>query len=135
VPSDMVEYLLAFEPHAEGNRLLWALNKLRNTKSHRILVPVIATLNPTFLGGSSPGVVNSAPTWDSRTGLFRTMVQLPSGDYNFIVACSLRIEVQIGTGPLSGEPAVGVFERLVSEVERIVSAIEAETARLLRERQ
>jgi hypothetical protein len=50
------------------------------------------------------------------------------------VAFSFRLEIAIGTGTFRGEPALGIFDRMLGDVERIVSAIEAETARILASR-
>lgn len=134
LPVALTEYLLAFQPYPTGNRLLWALNKLRNTKSHRLLVPMIANLAPTTIGESEPGLITEQPTWDPHTGILKMPFQPSSTAPASMVAISIGIEIQIGTGAFLGEPAIALFDRLLGEVERVVSGIEAETARLLSER-
>ena len=128
VPPEMVEYLLAFEPHADGNPILYGLNKLRNTKSHRVLVPISAASTKV-----TTATVKSAETtryaWQGLShGIQKTVEQIifpPGTEANVF-----RLEVLIGTGTFKGEPALGIFNRMLGEVERIVAGIEAETARL-----
>ena len=134
VPSEMVEYLLTFEPHKDGNPLLWGLNKLRNTKSHRILVPVASDVSLVGSSESAPGVMASPPGWDPATGTLKALMNPPKeGQLNAVMAV-LHLEPVIGTGAFRGEPAAGLFRRLLGEVDRVVAGIEAETARLLRKR-
>lgn len=128
VPPEMVDYLLTFKPHADGNPVLYGLNKLRNTKSHRVLVTdSVASTKVTT------AIVDKAETtlfaWHGLAqGIQKTVQQTifpPGTEANFF-----RLEVLIGTGTFKEEPALSVFNRMFSEVERIVSAIEAETMRL-----
>jgi hypothetical protein len=129
VPHDVVDYLLRFEPYRMGNPLLWGLNKLRNTKSHRMLVPVVGDVS--FQWTADP---DSHPGWDAATGTFKQSLKPAQRTGVYAALSSFRLEILIGTGAFRGEPAAGIFGRLLGEVERVVSGIEAETARLLRER-
>jgi hypothetical protein len=133
VPRELLPYLLAFEAHREGNPLLWGLNKLRNTKSHRVLIPVAATVALSGVGEPSPGTIVT-PEWDPATGRFKANLELSPNTNMGGVAYSFRLEIAIGIGAFRGEPALTIFDRIFGEVERVVSGIEAETARLLRER-
>lgn len=130
VPPALFAFLMAFKPFEDGNRPLWGLNKLRNTKSHRILVPVLAQLNPQVVGQSQPGLMISEPTWNPGTGELKIPFQ-PAKVGASAAAIVVHMEVLIGTGAFCSEPAIGVFDHLLCEVDRIVSDIEAETARLV----
>ncbi len=133
VPREMVEFLITFEAHREGNHLLWGLNKLRNTKNHRVLVPVGASAD--MVGMGEPSVGTSADyEWEPATGRFKARLELTPETRAGGVMFLFRLELLIGTGTFRGEPALGIFDRLRSEVERVVSAIEAETARILTKR-
>jgi len=128
VPPAMVEYLLAFEPYAEGNPILHGLNRLRNTKSHRVLVPVSA-FSSKVTTARAKSAKNTSYAWQGLTKGIEKAVhefEFPPGTEANI----FRLEVSIGTGTFAGEPALGVFNRMFGEVERVVSAIEAETIRL-----
>jgi hypothetical protein len=132
VPRDVVDYLVAFQAYRTGNPLLWGLNKLRNTKNHRVLIPVGAQAAFGGQVGASDGA-EATYEWDPTTGVFKTQIKPPPEGETAAVAFVFKLELLIGTGTFRGEPALGLFNRLLSEVERVVSAIEAETARLLRE--
>lgn len=130
VPSEMVDFLLAFEVHKDGNAVVWGLNKLRNTKSHRVLVPCAAETSLAGVGDPTPGALASHE-FDPSTGRFKPNLQLTPGTHLGAIIYNFRLEILIGTGTFRGQPAAGIFDRMLSEVERIVSAVEAETARLM----
>lgn len=132
VPPEMLDFLLALETHRDGNPIVWGLNKLRNTKSHRVLVPMGSVVSLAGVGDPTPGT-SMKPEWDSDTGTFKPNLELAEGTDLGAVVYAFRLEVLIGTGAFKGEPAPAVFDRMLSEVEGIVSAIEAETDRILRE--
>lgn len=75
-----------------------------------------------------------AKEWDVAEQRFKT-VWKPSPLFKpGMTGQAFRLQAIIGVGTFTGEPAVSVFDRLLAEVERVVSGIEAETARILRER-
>jgi len=133
VPQEIANFLLTFAACRDGNPILWGLNKLRNTKSHRVLVPCGANVSMVSMGEPSTGTTVKYD-WDPATGRFQSNIQLAEGTPIGGVIFAFRLEILIGTGTFRGEPALSVFDRMASEVERVVSAIEAETTRLLRER-
>lgn len=130
VPRQMLDFLLAFEAHRDGNPLLWGLNKLRNTKSHRVLVPFAATVALSGEGEPTPGIT-PVREWDPSAGRLQVSLDRAPGVEAGGVIYAFRLEVLIGTGTFRGEPALSIFDRMLGEVERVVSAIEAETTRLL----
>ena len=133
VPHDILNFCLSFAPYPQGNKPLWGLNKLRNTKSHRILIPMISKLNPAFLGESHPGIVEKQSEWNPANGMFEVEINQRK-EPNTMAAFSFKLDMCIGTGTFIGEPAIGVFDNLCGITERILSGIETETARILRER-
>jgi hypothetical protein len=132
VPAELLDFLLAFNVHRDGNITVWALNKLRNTKSHRVLVPFASTVD--YVGESASPGTKATHEWDKATGRFKMRFEQSPIFGPPIAAYTFRLHVLIGTGTFSGEPALAVFGRMFGEVERIISAIEAETTRLIAER-
>jgi hypothetical protein len=133
VPPAVVALLLSFGPYRYGNPVLYGLNKLRNTKSHRVLVPMAASAEMTSAGEATEGST-AEYEWDQATGRLKVSLQREPGVPMGAVLHTFRLELLIGTGIFRGEPAPAVFERMFSEVERVVSGIEAETVRLMEER-
>jgi hypothetical protein len=131
VPQDMVDFLLDFGPHPRGNRVLWALDKLRNTKSRRILVAMIADTSTAAIGESKPSVLVGRENGDPYGGILDVSLRRSDGTPN-AAALSPDTEIQIGTGPMLGEPAVALFEGMTRLVERVLAGIETETTRILR---
>lgn len=129
VPEDILKFMVAFEPHMHGNVLLWGLNKLRNTKSHRVLLPFAANVGMVGSGPPSPGTTASHE-WNPATGRFYPSLELAPNVALGGIVFAFRLQILIGTGKFRGEPALDVLNRMLGEVERVVSAIEAETLRM-----
>ena len=49
-PPGTRAFLVGFEPHANGNQVLWGLNRLRAPNTHRILSPVLLNAVGTSVG-------------------------------------------------------------------------------------
>lgn len=134
VPPVIRALLESFRPYKRGNETLWALNKLRNQKTHRIIVP---------LGVCSPGNEISVATmkivppaqmgysrWDATKNEVEYMRVGRGSECKYEV--TVAFDVGIGDVPvLAGMPVIATLNGLAAEVERIVLAIEAETARIL----
>lgn len=136
VPAEIQPLLCAFEPHAGGNRRLWALNQMRNIKSHRFLLePSINTNGIQLILKIPPGGTESCFPGKiaMRVGEWQEEldgIEILQSDHMIEPYYDLEITVDIAIGdiePLRGMPVVGVFRDLIPEVQRIVSEIEAET--------
>lgn len=132
VHPDIVKLLKAFQPYKGGNDALWALNKMRNTKIHRVLIPVgiagdsvsVAPGGYVFGGFSIGGEI-----WDPvKNELELCRIGAASqAELNI----NFTFKVTLGKVPvLEGQPVPDVFDHLTGEVERVVLAIEAETYRI-----
>jgi len=133
-PPEIRALLASFEPHATGNQLLWGLNRIRVPNTHRILVPVgLATLSSTISEGS--GTVTSGSQlgycrWDTTKNEVEYLRLGPGSTFDYKIEISFDVTFE-NVEALSGEPAISALHAMTSEVERILSAIEAETARIL----
>jgi len=129
-------FLAALDPHEGGNHLLWGLNSVRNPGTHRFIVPVGSAV---MMGGLaiSEGVFHGGQIgysrWDPAKQEVEFMRLHPESRANYEVTPAFHIAFE-GSHALSGKPAFGTLREIAGEVERVVLGIEAETARLLRER-
>lgn len=134
VPPEVRSLLESFRPHKTGNQLLWGLNQTRNTKTHRILVPLIAasvgsslTLTGDIIGPSEIGYSR----WDPAKNEVEYLRLGRGSKLKYEV--NIALDVLFGdVEALGGKPAVATLNTLASEVESIILAIEAETTRIIR---
>ncbi len=135
VPREIYPLLRGFQPYPGGNDLLVALNDLCNADKHRMLTPVgIGALRRKFsIKGNAPGTFFRAPlrhAWDSTKQemiLFTFGGSFAELDYQFDFELFIAFhEVE----RIRGQEALGVLNGLAGEVERVLSALEAETRRL-----
>jgi len=133
VSTEMYPLLRSFQPYKGGNRLLAALQALRNADNHAVLTPFGTDFDRPFTSVKTIGyasmIVPEHSTWDrakqeviylkTRTD---TEVQYEI-NFQFFVAFD-NIEIIAGRSVLVELDAIGV------EVERVVSAIQAESCRL-----
>lgn len=138
VPTEIKPLLVTFEAHKQGrNHAIWAMNELRNEKTHRVLVPVspatpVLVSNARIVGGTI-GVKQSPPVWhpaNHEIELFRTGAGTQV-QYNLDVAPFISLS---DTDPALKQPAASVLSAISDVVEGIVSDISERTARILRER-
>jgi len=136
IPREMRPLLTSFEPHEAGNKMLCALNRIRNTKTHRLLVPLGTQAG--FQGLKAPGthfLHNPIQMGYSRWDPAKQEVEYMRLGRGSVFHHDVRVAFTVTFGNvegLAGEPVIPMLNALASEVERIVLAIEAETARVLR---
>jgi hypothetical protein len=130
--------LAAFNPYPGGNDLLSGLNSIRNPNTHRILVPVgvgaahignITIRNGVISGGTQIG----HGVWDAAKNEFEYMRLGPTSHFESQVQIAFNVSFK-GIEKLEGQPIIPTLSAIAGEVERVVSAIEAETGRILSER-
>jgi hypothetical protein len=134
-PPEIVPLLTGFEPHETGNPLLWGLNQIRNSNTHRIIVPVGAAslagqiaINY-FFGDAEFG----HSRWDPAKNELEFMRTSHGSSYQYKV--NVTFYAAFGNvEAVRGKDAMSLLRDIASEVERIISAVETETERLLRAR-
>jgi len=131
VPEQMRRFFAKFRPYQRGNRDLWALNELRNSKIHKTLA-IMSTMSNGFSlneGVTDFAVFRPQSKWNAQKRellVMKYMVgQHTNIEGNFSVAISLGADT-----PFKGQPAVATLARLTQTVADIVSEIETHTATL-----
>lgn len=132
VHPDLVKLIVGFQPYMGGNSELWAMSSVAGkTKHNRLLLAARYGTKINFDQGDffATGPMVMHMKWNekrnelelARMGAQATM----TGDF------SIPVEIVLGDAPVfGGQPIVEVLLRLADDVERIVLAIEAETARI-----
>lgn len=133
VPPEMLPFLRSLQPYKGGNRLLYALNVLRNSDNHSLLTPVAAQFIRPYTSVSGTGymkfVLPEHSRWDRAKNeviFLRTAVDTKPDykiDFHFFIAFQ-DIEV------LEGCPMIEMLEAIGCEVNATVNSIESEARRL-----
>lgn len=150
---EVLDLFRRFKPYKGGNNILWALNKLCNSKKHCALVPFALGFATIFVGmGEAETAVeqhdgfrrfvvreninilagpirSGSPSWDSENYEI-TLGSTPANKTNNpqpIVELNVTID---GVEPLQKRPAVAVLNAMVREVDRVLSTTEAECRRI-----
>jgi hypothetical protein len=134
VPSAIRSLLEALRPHKGGDETLWGLNAVRNTKTHKMLVP----LGAASISGSTEVITGQVigPTrmgyhrWDASKNEVEYMRLGPGSEVYYKFTASF--DVLFGNVEVfGGRQATSTLRVVANEVERILGAIEAETRRVL----
>lgn len=129
IPDNIFAVMIAFKPYKGGNDLLWALNKLANANKHEILVPVGAFVGKATVEAARwSGRLRMPPVWDSAKNEMEIgTIKRGSDSYGYF---QIAFYVALGeVAVVAGKPAVDVLSDMVSVVEHILMALEAETRR------
>lgn len=142
VDPKLVVFIRAFQSHYGGDDLLYALGSLAGPNKHqRILRISLGSGGTQIVAGEQPWAITSGEggftigvnKWNELHNELE-FARFGKGTTGNIDARPI-LQIVLGTGepPLS-DPAPTVLDALASKVEGIVLGIEAETARILRER-
>jgi hypothetical protein len=134
VPPELGDFLLTFEPYEGGNPVFRDLTEIRNGKIHRTLqLTAVAAQGAGIIDGAGDFHMHDMPNnWDAGKQEL-TYMRTSKMDESFKLQISVAITLG-GGAPNPGKPALEVLGAFGTEVERIVLAIEAETARILASR-
>jgi hypothetical protein len=124
--------MVASAPYREGNKLLWALNKLCNANKHEAISPVAFST-----GGCSIDIASFSaltgfdvpPKWDAAKQEM-VLAIVPRGS---TVVCDMAVETFVAMGKVDGvvgKPAVEVLNTIAGIVADIVRKLEDEGIRL-----
>lgn len=133
--SDILSLFRSFNPHKAGNPLIWALNQLANGSKHRILIPVGMSVGggvmPSF---SNPGrgyiQMGFPPRWDTENDEMVLVTAEKTVQVQYQMSLEMFVEIRQMDG-LGRGPAQAIFSAMAAEVERVVMATKAETARIM----
>lgn len=135
----IIDLALTFKPYEAGDHTLWALNKIRNLKHHRFLVPTAVTAQSVSIKntiavcrGGETGFELISPSWDGTKNELTYMETAPTlGNDN----PEISISVAFADGTHFERQLVSrVLHATGRKIQEICMAIEAETVRLAAER-
>lgn len=130
IPDDIIALFREFKPYKGGNDLIWALNKTNNINKHMLLVPSCVSLGKMNLRmrGSGESCI-PVPRWNREKNEIVFAITGPGAKFEYDVKGSFCISFdEIET--IRGYPAATILREMASEVECLVSAIEAEARRI-----
>jgi len=131
VPDSIRPFLLSFRPYQRGNRTLWGLNEIRNTKIHQHLRVMSTCSNGVGLEHAIGEYVelHTVSVWDRRKNELTALR----------IRCSPDTKLNLNFSPYISFDNNGVFPRkavllklqeLFEVTGRILDGIEGETARI-----
>jgi hypothetical protein len=132
IPKQIFDVMVAFRPYETGDKTLWAINKLCNTKKHEIIVPVCVasgaktTYNNIRIRGAG---IEIGPMWDSTKGEIELARVGAGGSIEFDVSLTYYIAFTDVIG-LGGAPVDRILRTMARKVNDILVAVEAEAFRL-----
>jgi hypothetical protein len=133
IHPEIVALFRALKPYKGGDDLLWCINPLRQCSEHRLIRPVgHATYRGkrwNFLHLKSGAFKAPITGWDSVKNEIVLLKVAPGTELNADVSVALYIafgDVEI----VGGQPVDGVLGALISKVDGIVAATEAEAKRI-----
>jgi hypothetical protein len=134
VPTEIRDFLLGFKPYKSGNRLLWGLNKVRNSVIHRIIAPVLFAPQAVILGDANSG------SFDLTIRSFTPIFEWNEAKREFIygrgkvTGRGMTVEIGLGfteSSPLGPTPLLDTLQAMKAEVDGLISALEQQTEHIL----
>ncbi|MCA1393459.1 hypothetical protein I6F20_30965 [Bradyrhizobium sp. IC3123] len=137
VPRELHPVLMSFQPYPGGNNLIIDLNRMRNPNTHRVIIPIGNASLASEISNAGGKIVTPAQLgyckWDASKDEVEYM-RLGIGS-EFKHEAKVAFDVTFADpNIMEGQPVVPALRAIHAEVDRIVLGIEAETARILRER-
>lgn len=138
VPHEIRPHLLSLEPYKDGKgHVLWALNKVRNGKIHRMLSPMAYAPKNTGFGPGPTGSLyieklSVCAEWNAdRTELTYARSIGCKGSVRFGLVFAIAFTDDRFFAP---KPAVHLLREVAEKIEAIICGIEAETTRVITSR-
>lgn len=135
---DILKIVIASRPYEAGNRPLWAMNKLRNRSTHRVLSPANAQsggFGITSMTAGDPGfTMTPMSEWKStrrQLAFLRVSSMAPDDHLKITPTVTVALNPAFGFGD---RPAVDVFRETYAMVSKLVADVETETMRIIAER-
>lgn len=128
MPDEIVGIISDAKPYKGGNDLLYALNKIDNSRKHAIISP-FAFFNPmTNLSGQGFGRFRfpKNPTWNRETGEMELFRVTPGSHFSFRFDFRSYV-VMTGVDVIDGRPSSATLTEFVDIVEGIITSIETAT--------
>lgn len=136
IPDCFGKFLIDFQPYEGGNPVLADLNEVRNGKIHRTLTPNVLASQGIGIGSGYVEEIHFhsiLSEWNSAKQELTYMRLEKPAKGQFQLNVTIAIAMGEGTAQ-SGKTALEFFRASFGEVTRIVSAVEAETTRIIASR-
>jgi hypothetical protein len=140
-PPDILSLLRSFKTYETGNRLIWALNQIRRQTTHRLIVPVgFANAGGTLVLRNLPNShITPAhfragrqlgPTWNVEKNEMIYMVASPEVHFDYNIVCLFDTVFGPTVEGVAGRRVLDFLNSAASDVDRIITSIEAEARRI-----
>jgi hypothetical protein len=134
VPVALRPFLDNLKPYAGGDDLLWSLGKISGPNKHQIILETATDVTQIVeVKAEIAGRWRRIYRWDSAKEEMTIAVAAPGTQFNLNIEMPILVKFG-GSGPLSGHEAIGTLNALAGKADGILKGIEAETARIIRER-
>jgi len=132
LPKEIFDVMVSFEPYETGKGLLWALNELCNTHKHELVIPcALATGGGTLKHAFFDAL--HAFTWPPQWDTAKQEMEIARVPYGATPSYNFQVQTFIALGKVKRverQPADGILNAMLREVESVVMAVEAEARRL-----
>lgn len=136
VPDELKPFLKSLKPYRRQDSFLWAISRLASTNKHQLLTPMLIEHNGVMGVRSSVGFgVEWMPDgrWDSEKNELSVALVKPGTKPRYDLQFRLDVSLSKNDAHIRG-PALPLLGMFFAETENTLSAIETETARILKER-
>lgn len=133
-PSEIRSLLASFHPYDGGNDAIWGLNQLRNANTHRFIVPVGSAAIFGGLGIGSGVIAGNSMIGYNRWNATKNEVEYMRLGFGSYAKHQVNITVSVqfeDIKAVAGKEVIGTLNLMADETFRIVSAIEAETLKII----
>lgn len=133
LPAEIHPLLISFRPHEGGNRLIWGLNEVRNSNTHRLLVP-FAKVGMANIMQASGILMNEGAIGYSEWNPSKNELEFMRCGIGSTISYTLTVSIGNtfdNVKTFQGSFAKETILEAAAEVNRIVLEIEKETAAIL----
>lgn len=130
---EIVALLRTFQPYKGGNDLLWALDRISAANRNELLAPIIILKSNLRGNIISMGEVTFPPSGWNRAKNEIVVFNVITNGITPLIDPDLKLPIEIifdKVETVSNQPALAVLNKLASEVENIIEALEG-AARVL----
>jgi hypothetical protein len=115
LPDEIFELFCSFKPYKGGNNSLWALNKFCNTNKHKLIEPVLSTVQSIVGNATVKGHFKlfDPPVWDREKNELPIAILGPGAELTY----KLRVGFHVVFGDVEAVSGTQVLTFLTQSVE------------------
>ena len=131
LPKEIHSLFCGFQPYFGGDDLLWLLNEICNSNKHKVVTPVGVGLMRQEASIRTVGYFSmpNPHVWDSAKNEMEIVTLGPGTKFNY----NFHFDIFVAFGDIklvAGQAVLPVLDNLFGKIERILTAMEAESQRL-----